>query len=115
MIDRRKKKKPAGRPGRPLPDDGIALFSEILKVLANPTRLRLVNILACGERTVTELCELSGMKQSLVSQQLKMLRLSGIVECRKAVPRVYYSLKEKKVVDILECLRSCEGCRGGIR
>ena len=95
------------RAAEPLPAGEIDRFTEILKALANPARLHLVSLLSNGERTVTELCELSGLKQSLVSQQLKILRLNDIVQCRKEVPRSYYSLKEKNVVHMLECLSRC--------
>jgi DNA-binding transcriptional ArsR family regulator len=95
----------------PLPEGEIDRFTEILKALANPARLRLVNLLSNGERTVSELCELSGLKQSLVSQQLKILRLNDIVQCRKEVPRSYYSLREKNVVRMLDCLSRCGNSR----
>ena len=93
----------------PLREDEIEKSAEILKALANPARLQLVNILVGGERTVSQLCEISGLKQSMVSQQLKNLRLNGIVERRKEVSRVYYSLKEMNVVNMLNCLGRC-GC-----
>ncbi len=48
----------------PLREDEIEKSAEILKALANPARLRLVNILVGGERTVSQLCEISGLKQS---------------------------------------------------
>ena len=91
----------------PLPEEGIERFSEILKALANPARLRIVNLLTTGERTVSELCELSGLKQSLVSQQLKILRLNKIVQFRKEVPRSYYRLTDQNVVRMLRCLSRC--------
>jgi len=93
----------------PLAGTDIERFADILKALASPARLRIVNILAGGERTVTELCSMSRLKQSLVSQQLKILRLSNIVSSRKAVPHVYYSLKERNVIRMLNCLSRCEG------
>ncbi len=93
----------------PLREDEIEKSAEILKALANPARLRLVNILVEGERTVSQLCEISGLKQSMVSQQLKNLRLNDIVDRRKEVSRVYYRLKEKNVVTMLNCLGRC-GC-----
>jgi ArsR family transcriptional regulator len=105
-------RKKATAPRRPLRDDEIEKSAEILKALANPARLRLVNILVGGEKTVTQLCEISGLKQSLVSQQLKNLRLNDIVERRKEVSRVYYRLKEKNVVIMLNCLGKC-GCFRG--
>jgi ArsR family transcriptional regulator len=106
-----KERKVAASPG-PLREDEIERSAEILKSLANPARLRLVNILVGGERTVSQLCELSGLKQSMVSQQLKNLRLNDIVERRKEVSRVYYRLKEKNVVTMLNCLGRC-GCFRG--
>lgn len=98
-----------GRKVEPLGGGDIERFAEILKALASPARLRIVNILVRGERTVTELCERSGLKQSLVSQQLKILRLNNIVSSRKEVPHTYYSLKERNVVHMLNCLSRCEG------
>ena len=96
----------------PLREDEIEKSAEILKSLANPARLRLVNILVGGEKTVSQLCELSGLKQSMVSQQLKNLRLNNIVARRKEVSRVYYRIKEKNVVNMLNCLGRC-GCFRG--
>ncbi|MBN1164834.1 MAG: winged helix-turn-helix transcriptional regulator [Candidatus Krumholzibacteriota bacterium] len=95
----------------PLSDGDLERLAEILKALANPARLKLVNILAGGERTVSELCELSGLKQSLVSQQLKNLRLNSIVKRRKDVPNMYYSIQEKNVIALLGCLGRCECSR----
>ena len=98
-----------GNKVEPLAGSDIDRFAEVLKALASPARLRIVNILACGERTVTELCERSGLKQSLVSQQLKILRLNNIVSSRKEVPHTYYRLKERNVIRMLNCLSRCEG------
>ncbi len=91
----------------PLPEADIERCAEVLKSLANPARLLLVNMLSGGEWTVSELCELSGLKQSQVSQQLKNLRLNNIVKCRKEVPFAYYSLKDKGIINLLSCLNRC--------
>jgi DNA-binding transcriptional ArsR family regulator len=91
----------------PLDDGDIDRYAEILKALANQARLRIVNLLVLGEMSVTQICERTGLKQSLVSQQLKILRLNDIVQYRKEVPHAYYSLKERNVVDILGCLNRC--------
>ena len=109
MSKAKKEMKGTAVPKGPLGENEIEKSAEILKALANPARLRLVNILVGGERTVSELCEISGLKQSLVSQQLKNLRLNDIVERRKEISRVYYRLKEKNVVSMLNCLGRC-GC-----
>jgi ArsR family transcriptional regulator len=90
-----------------IPEADIERYAELLKALANPARLRLVSILAQGEWTVSELCRLSGLKQSLVSQQLKILRLNNVVQRRKEVSKSFYSLKERNVVSMLDCLGRC--------
>ena len=92
---------------KPLPNEGIEPFANILKILANSARLKLINTLVTGEYTVTELCEESGLKQSLVSQQLKNLRLNNIIHRRKDSPRVYYRLKDKNYGKLLQCLKKC--------
>ena len=97
---------------RPLSDGEIEKSAEILKALANPARLKLVNTLIGGEMTVSQLCDSTGLKQSMVSQQLKNLRLNGIVDRRKEVSRVYYRISEKNVINILNCLSRC-GCFRG--
>jgi DNA-binding transcriptional ArsR family regulator len=91
----------------PLAGADIERFAETLRALGNPARLRIVNILSAGERTVSELCALSGLKQSLVSQQLRILRYSNIVQSRKEVPHIFYSLKERNVIRMLDCLSRC--------
>jgi ArsR family transcriptional regulator len=92
---------------KPLPDEGIEPFANILKILANPARLKLLNTIVTGEYTVTELCKECKLKQSLVSQQLKNLRLNNIICRRKEAPRVYYRLKEKNIARLLQCLKKC--------
>ena len=91
----------------PLSETEIDRLSEILKSLGNPARLRIVNLLIRGESTVSEICNKTGLKQSQVSQQLKNLRLNNIVQRRRDVPKVYYSLKEKNIVNMLACLGRC--------
>ena len=107
MEERQERNNEAGKSWEPLPEADIERFTEILKALADPARLKLVDLLSGGEHTVNGLCELTGLKQSLVSQQLKILRLNNIVQYRKQVPHSYYSLKDRNVASMLHCLRQC--------
>ncbi len=97
----------SGKNKAPLSETEIERLSELLRSLANPARLRIVNLLTEGECTVSDICLRTGLKQSLVSQQLKNLRLNNIVQRRRDVPRVYYSMKEMNVVSMLTCLGRC--------
>ena len=84
-------------------------FSESLKALGHPVRLRIVDILTKESRSVGELAEMLEQQQAIVSQQLKILRLSGLVSSRRADGRVYYSIAMPRLKNLLECLRSCKG------
>ena len=66
----------------------------ILKAVAHPMRLQIVNILMSGECPVWMLVKMLGAKQSLTSQQLGKLKTSGIVKSRRNGNVVFYSLKE---------------------
>lgn len=83
-------------------------YAEILKAVGHPVRLRLVDILANhGDRTVSELSEILGVPQAIVSQQLRILRLNGLVKATRKGGNAFYSNAEPHLRDLLDCLRSC--------
>lgn len=67
-----------------LTDADSRRFSDLFKVLSDPTRLRLLSMLAadggCGPVSVTELTDLSGLSQPTVSHHLKKLTDAGLLE-----------------------------------
>ena len=67
---------------------------ETLKILADVTRLRIINLLAGEELAVTELQEILGMGQSRISSQLALLRQAGLVIDRREGKRAFYSLAD---------------------
>jgi DNA-binding transcriptional ArsR family regulator len=80
--------------------------SEFLKALSHESRLILLCILSDGERSVGELEEILGERQSTVSQQLARLRLEGLVTTRRDGKTIYYSLASENVRIILQALYS---------
>ena len=94
---------------RPLHDDLARAeeIAEILKAVAHPLRLRLVAALAERARRVGELSEVLSAPQAIVSQQLRILRMAGLVRLvREAgVPR--YQLAELRLHDLLACVQGC--------
>lgn len=66
---------------------------EILKILADPTRLRLLALVSREELSVAELQEILGMGQSRISSQLALLRQANLVSDRRDGKRAYYSLR----------------------
>ena len=78
--------------------------SALLKALANEKRLMIVCILCQGEKNVGELEEFIGLSQSALSQHLARLRRDGIVDTRREAQTIYYSIKDKSVPAVLQCL-----------
>ncbi|MCD0449145.1 metalloregulator ArsR/SmtB family transcription factor [Actinocorallia sp. API 0066] len=67
--------------------------AELLALLADRTRLRILYELTSGEADVTSLAEVCGAARPAVSQHLARLRLAGLVTTRKDGRRVIYALK----------------------
>lgn len=78
------------------------LTSRLFQVLADPTRLRIVEFLLSGERNVTELVHLLGLQQGRVSTQLGCLRWCGFVETRREGKYVYYRIDDPRVRDLVQ-------------
>lgn len=87
--------------------------SEMLKALSHEARLLLLCVLAEGEKSVTELEQFLGERQSTVSQQLARLRLDGLVTTRRDGKVIYYSLASEDVRRILTAIYDvyCEPVR----
>lgn len=79
-------------------------ISEVLKVLADPTRIRILSAISNDELCVCEIASALEQSQSLVSHQLRPLRHLGLVKLRKNGRNMYYSLNNAGVSRILkEC------------
>ncbi|HEY6001149.1 MAG TPA: metalloregulator ArsR/SmtB family transcription factor [bacterium] len=83
----------------------IERAAEVLKTVAHPVRLRIVEILESGERSVTELKDLLGVTQPLTSQHLSQMRVRGVLGCRREGAQVYYSIADPGVVKVIHCIR----------
>lgn len=84
-----------------------AEMAEILKALSHPVRLMIVAQLCDGEAHVSELTERLGLSQSLISQQLRILRMADLVDFRREDGFAVYRLARPRLVDLLHCLESC--------
>jgi ArsR family transcriptional regulator len=75
----------------------------VLKAVAHPLRLRIVSVLVKGPARVGELAELLGEKQAIVSQQLRILRMSGLVEVVRGSGAMHYCLAEPRLCKLVGC------------
>ncbi len=76
--------------------------SEVLKLLGDTTRLRILLALATTELCVCDLAALLEMTSSAISHQLRLLRARGIVKYRKEGKIVYYSLDDPQVQSLIK-------------
>lgn len=81
----------------------------LMKSLAHPSRLMMVDELSRGEKCVCELREMIGDDISTVSKHLNVLKKAGIVEDDKRGKQVFYRLKVPCVLNFFHCLDSVLG------
>ena len=79
--------------------------AEFFRALAHPIRIRILEILSVGERSVQELQDALQLDQPSVSQQLAVLRGKNIVVARKLGSTVKYTVRDTLVGDLLKTAR----------
>ena len=86
----------------PLPDELVSLIARRFRVLAEPTRIRLLDRLRTGEATVQELTAAIGSTQQNVSKHLGVLTDAGIVDRRRHGNFVFYRVIDGGVFELCE-------------
>ncbi len=96
-------------------DDGrrAGEAAELLKALAHPLRLRIVALLCRGEAFVNAIAEQLHAPQSIVSQQLRILRLRTLVDTLHRDGRTYYRLARPHLRRMVRCVEECLADSGG--
>jgi ArsR family transcriptional regulator len=93
----------------PLPAEFAEPLAERFRLLSEPTRLRLLDLLRDGERSVGELAGDLGCTQANVSKHLAMLADGGLVSRRREGLRSYYAVADETVFNL--CDSVCESLR----
>ena len=86
----------------PLSDESLEMVAAKFKALAEPMRLRLLNALHDGERSVTALVKATGATQANVSKHLAVLADANMVVRRKKGPNVFYVIADPIVFQLCE-------------
>ena len=81
------------------------LKAEFFKALGHPTRIRILEILRHGQRSVQELQQALRLDQSIVSQHLAILRAKNVVGTRKLGTTVRYTVRDAAVGELLDVAR----------
>ncbi|MDF2614918.1 MAG: transcriptional regulator, ArsR family [Clostridia bacterium] len=85
-----------------MPSNEISIkLSELFKMFADPTRIKLISALYISEMCVCDLAASLSMTHSAISHQLRLLKMYNLVKSRKEGKIVYYSLADSHVTDLL--------------
>lgn len=95
-----------GRAPRRFSDEALEMVATRFKVLSEPTRLRILNALRKGERTVSDLAEAAETSQANVSKHLGILRRHDLVTRRKEGLHTHYRLTDQAIFELCEIV--CE-------
>jgi ArsR family transcriptional regulator len=81
--------------------------AEIVKAIAHPVRIAIVDFLKDGEECVCDIAEYVGSERSNVSRHLSVMVNAGVLEFHKEGLKVIYRLKTPCILDFLSCVTSC--------
>ena len=93
-----------------LKESDLYILTEFLKMLGNPTRIRILLLLMEQDANVSDLAEQLGMTQSAVSHQLNLLKSNKLVRRRRDGKMIFYALVDEHVQMIIE--KGTEHIRG---
>jgi DNA-binding transcriptional ArsR family regulator len=82
-------------------DDQVAFATDSFRMLADPTRVKILWVLLHGESSVAHLADLVGANPTAVSQHLAKLRLAKLVRVRREGTCAFYSANDEHVTSLL--------------
>jgi ArsR family transcriptional regulator len=94
--------------------------SVIVKAMAHPTRLLVMDVLTQGEKCVNELTNLAGCDVTTLSKHLALMRRAGLLQCEKRGVNVFYQIACPCFLEFFRCIdliklnqslqKRCEAC-----
>jgi len=86
----------------------LEMAADMLKAIAHPTRIAIINLLENRKRlTVTEIFETLGIEQAVASHHLRILKDRGVLVSEKDGKKRYYFLKHDRLSQIVDCIDKC--------
>ncbi len=93
----------------PFPKSVYSRNAQIYKILANPIRLEILNIIKNTEATVDQISKTVGIRKANTSQHLAILRFLKVVTTRKEGKRIYYRITDARIVEPCKILKDLWG------
>jgi ArsR family transcriptional regulator len=79
--------------------------ADILRTVAHPARLRIIDFLEQGEKPVAQICIRLSAPQPYISQHLNLMKAKGILASRRNGSQVLYSVANANVIEVIHCIR----------
>lgn len=95
--------------GRELSIEELGRMADVLRLLAHPHRLKIIETLESGAAPVHQIVETLGVPQATASQHLNQMRRLGLVEAERRGKEVWYRIADERTITILSCIRKKRG------
>lgn len=79
--------------------------ADILRTVAHPARIRIIDFLESGEKAVAEICRRLDAPQPYISQHLNLMKAKSILSSRRNGAQIFYSIANQNVVKVIHCVR----------
>jgi DNA-binding transcriptional ArsR family regulator len=88
--------------------DKLEAVASKLRAISHPMRIAIIDVLAKDKKlSVTEIYEKLDIEQATASHHLNILKNKGVLESKREGKKIYYSLKNLTLTDIIECINRC--------
>ncbi len=95
---------------RKLPTELLERMADVLRLLAHPDRLRVIELLeSCGSAPVFKIVESLRLPQAATSQHLNQMKRIGLIRGERRGKEVWYSIADPRALTILGCIRKKHG------
>jgi ArsR family transcriptional regulator, zinc-responsive transcriptional repressor len=92
-----------------IPLETLEQAADCLRTVAHPYRLRMIQMLLTGDYIVGELAEGCGIQPHMASEHLRLMQRAGLLTSRRDGRKIYYSVAEPHLEDIIRCIESRYG------
>jgi DNA-binding transcriptional ArsR family regulator len=83
----------------------IQRAADILKTVAHPARLKIIDFLEEGEQSVAQICKFLNSPQPFISHHLNLMKAKGILSSRRNGNQVFYWVANRNVIEVIHCVR----------
>jgi DNA-binding transcriptional ArsR family regulator len=87
--------------------DKLEMAASKLRAIAHPMRIAIIDLLNDNQLSVTEIYENLNIEQASASHHLNILKSKGVLSSRRNGKKIFYSLKNQTLTEIIECINRC--------